>query len=115
LGAIPKDLLTNVWEFNPVLASQVGHLAPFPHELPKRLISLYSFEDDTVLDPFVGSGSVMEVARSLGRNSIGYELMPEYCKLIKDNLFGQQTLGSECEYTFVERKGDVNVKQDGSD
>lgn len=104
LGAIPKDLLTNVWDFNPVLALQVGHPAPFPPELPKRVIGLYSFEDDTILDPFVGSGTTMEVARNLGRNSIGYELMPEYCKLIKDKLFGQTTLLDDTKYEFIERK-----------
>jgi len=59
------------------------HLASFPEELPLRLIKLYSYLTETVLDPFVGSGTTMVAAKKLGRNSIGYEINKEYVQLSK--------------------------------
>jgi modification methylase len=102
---IPKDMKTNVWEFNPVLASQVGHPAPYPLELANRCIRLYSFAGDTVLDPFLGSGTTSESAFNLGRNSVGYELCKEYIPVIKQRFWGQQSLTQEEANTFefVER------------
>lgn len=78
--------VNSIWEMQPAKAKSVGHPAPFPEELPKRIIKLYSFFGDTVLDPFVGSGTTLKVAEDLGRNSIGYDLNPEYIKLAKKNL-----------------------------
>jgi len=78
--------INSFWEMNPAKASKVGHPAPFPEELPKRLIRLYSFFGDVVLDPFVGSGTTIKVAKDLGRNGIGYDINPEYVKLAKKNL-----------------------------
>ncbi|MHA2187770.1 MAG: DNA-methyltransferase, partial [Candidatus Thorarchaeota archaeon] len=71
-----------IWEFSPASASKENHPAPFPEELPRRCIKLYSFVGDTVLDPFAGSGTTLKVARELGRNSIGYEINPDYYRLI---------------------------------
>ena len=68
----------SIWDFQPASATAEGHPAPFPEELPRRCIRLYSFVGDTVLDPFAGSGTTLRVARELGRNSIGYEINPEY-------------------------------------
>lgn len=59
-------------------ARQDGHIAVFPEELPKRLIKMFSFVGDTVLDPFMGSGTTALSARNLGRNSIGYEINPNF-------------------------------------
>ena len=72
----------SIWDFQPASAKKEGHPAPFPEELPRRCIRLYSFVGDTVLDPFAGSGTTLKVARELGRNSIGYELNPEYDSII---------------------------------
>jgi len=60
-----------------------GHLAVFPEELPKRLIKMFSFVGETVLDPFLGSGTTTKAARNLGRNSIGYEINEKYLSTIK--------------------------------
>ena len=63
-------------------ASTKNHPAPFPMELAIRLIRMFSFTDDTVLDPFCGSGTTMIAALRLGRNSIGVEIDPEYCRMV---------------------------------
>ena len=74
--------INSIWEMQPAKAKSEGHPAPFPRELPHRLIKLYSFYGDTVLDPFMGSGTTAEAALELGRNTIGYEINPDYKKLI---------------------------------
>ena len=61
---------------------QQEHLAGFPEELPRRLIRMFSFVGETVLDPFLGSGTTTLAAMKLGRNSIGYEVNPEFLPLI---------------------------------
>ncbi len=74
------DYTTDVWEFPPESARRVNHPAPFPVELPQRLIELYTFRDDdeVVLDPFAGSGSTAVAALRAGRRFVGYELDPKY-------------------------------------
>jgi site-specific DNA-methyltransferase (adenine-specific) len=69
------------WCFPGESPSKAGHPAPFPEELPRRLIKLYSFREDTVLDPFLGSGTTCAVARALGRQAIGVDVDPGYCQL----------------------------------
>lgn len=61
---------------------QGGHPAPFPIELPRRLIKLYSYVGDVVLDPFAGSGTTIRAARDCGRHGIGVELSERYCRLV---------------------------------
>ncbi len=68
----------DVWDIPPESAQRVGHPAPFPVELPERLIHLYTFEGDLVLDPFMGSGTTLLAAARLGRRYVGYDLDPEY-------------------------------------
>lgn len=75
--------INSFWEMQPAKAKSEKHPAPFPKELPHRLIKLYSFYGDTVLDPFMGSGTTAEAAVELGRNVIGYELNNEYLPLIE--------------------------------
>jgi site-specific DNA-methyltransferase (adenine-specific) len=85
----------SIWTFNAVSAKKIGHPAPFPIELPKRLIKLYSFKDDIILDPFLGSGTTAIAAIQTGRSYIGYEIKKEYFDLAQKrieqskNLFGE--------------------------
>ena len=81
---------------------QHAHAAPFPEELPRRLIKMFTFVSDTVLDPFVGSGTTAVAARNLGRHSIGYEINPTYRDIIEAR-FNECPLlrETEGELTFV--------------
>lgn len=83
-----KWAINSIWEMQPAKAKSEGHPAPFPKELPTRLIKLYSFWGDTILDPFAGTGTTLLAAQELGRKSIGFELNPEYIKLINKKLNG---------------------------
>lgn len=78
----------SIWIMNPESAKKVGHPAPFPIELPRRLIELYSFTKDVILDPFMGSGSTALAALKLDRYFVGYELEKSYVKLAKQRLAG---------------------------
>jgi DNA modification methylase len=74
------SLTKSIWTFPAESARAVGHPAPFPEELPRRLIQLYTFEGDVVLDPFCGSGTTCVAARKSQRHYIGYEINPEYAQ-----------------------------------
>ena len=76
----------SIWEIQPESARRVGHPAPFPVELPRRLIELYTFSGDLVLDPFMGAGTTAVAARDSGRHFVGYEVNPEYVALATDRL-----------------------------
>lgn len=76
----------SIWSFSAVSARKIGHPAPFPVELPLRLIKLYTFEGDIVLDPFMGSGQTALAAIKAGRNYEGYELNKEYCNLAQERI-----------------------------
>ncbi|HHW41364.1 MAG TPA: site-specific DNA-methyltransferase [Syntrophomonadaceae bacterium] len=76
----------SIWRFPPEQAKSVGHPAPFPVELPLRLIRLYTFPGDLVLDPFLGSGTTAVAARKSGRRFVGYETEPEYVRLAFERL-----------------------------
>ena len=71
----------SIWTFPAVNAKKIGHPAPFPIELPHRLINLYSYEGDVVLDPFCGSGTTCIAALQNNRNYIAYDINEEYVKL----------------------------------
>jgi site-specific DNA-methyltransferase (adenine-specific) len=79
-----------MWNFNGESKKRIGHPAPFPVELPRRCIKLFSFVGDTVLDPFLGSGSTAIAALQNNRHMIGVEVDEKYCQLtlkrIKENL-----------------------------
>ena len=78
-----KDWVKGTWGFNGESAKRVGHEAPFPRELPKRCIKLFSFVEDTVLDPFVGSGTTMIESIMNNRFAIGIEKEEKYCQLTR--------------------------------
>ena len=75
------EFTKSVWTFPAEAAKKVGHPAPFPVELPYRLIQLYSFQGEVILDPFIGSGQTALAVIKTGRHYIGYELSQEYVAL----------------------------------
>jgi site-specific DNA-methyltransferase (adenine-specific) len=79
-----------LWTFKGESKKKIGHPAPFPIELPKRCIKFFSFVGDTILDPFVGSGTTLIAASMLNRIGIGIEIETEYCKLAKNRLVSTQ-------------------------
>jgi site-specific DNA-methyltransferase (adenine-specific) len=95
-GSIRADdfmaLTLDVWDIPPESAHRVQHPAPFPVELPQRLIELYTFTGDLVLDPFLGSGTTMIAARRTGRLGIGYDLDPAYVALARARLADEEAL-----------------------
>jgi site-specific DNA-methyltransferase (adenine-specific) len=76
----------SIWIMNAESARKVGHPAPFPEELPKRLIQLYSYKDDVVLDPFMGSGTTALAALKSDRRFVGYDISEEYVKLANNRI-----------------------------
>ena len=79
-----NEYFSGHWNFNG--EKQIQHLAMFPEELPKRLIKMFSFVSDTVLDPFLGSGTTILAAKNLNRNSVGYEINAEFLPIIKEKV-----------------------------
>ena len=94
------------WIFNGV--RQQGHIAMFPEELPKRLIKMFSFVGETVLDPFAGSGTTNLAAKKLGRNSVGYEINRNYKEVIEEKLCNLQPM-------LFDEKYAVNFLDDNRD
>jgi site-specific DNA-methyltransferase (adenine-specific) len=84
----------SIWTMNAESARKVGHPAPFPEELPNRLIQLYSFKGDVILDPFIGSGTTALAALKSERRFVGYDINEEYVKLANEriNAFKNQTV-----------------------
>ena len=75
-----------IWQMKAASARRIGHPAPFPIELPSRLIELYSFETDIVLDPFMGSGTTAIAALKNKRKYVGFEIMEEYITLAQERI-----------------------------
>lgn len=71
----------SIWTMNAESAKRIGHPAPFPEELPYRLIQLYSFKEDVILDPFMGSGTTAVASLKSNRNFVGYEINKDYIDL----------------------------------
>lgn len=76
----------DTWKIPPASAKKIGHPAPFPVELPRRLIELYTFAGDIVLDPFLGSGTTAVAAVETGRRYVGYDTDPKYVELARGRL-----------------------------
>ena len=89
---IPRDdfleLTKSVWTFPPESARKIGHPAPFPVTLPSRLIMLYTYPGDVVLDPFIGSGTTAVAAVETGRRYVGYDVSAEYLKIARNRING---------------------------
>jgi len=91
------------WNFNG--AKQDKHLAMFPEELPKRLIKMFSFVGDNVLDPFLGSGTTTLAAKNLNRNSVGYEINNNYLPTIKEKIGAtKEELFKNVAFEFIDQK-----------
>jgi len=80
------DLTKSIWTFRAESARKIGHPAPFPVELPLRCIKLYTFEEDIVLDPFMGSGTTAVAALIGNRRFVGYEINEEYIKIAEKRI-----------------------------
>lgn len=93
------------WYFNG--AKQDKHLAMFPEELPHRLIKMFSFPEEIVLDPFMGSGTTALAAKNLQRNSFGYEINPEYISIIRDKI-GQDDLYTKTEIEVINQGSSID-------
>jgi site-specific DNA-methyltransferase (adenine-specific) len=93
-----NQYFTGHWNFNG--EKQTKHLAMFPEELQKRLIKMFSFVGDTVLDPFLGSGTTTLAAKNLGRNSIGYEINPQFLTFIKEKIGANKSM-PEVKFEFI--------------
>ena len=97
-----KTYFSGHWNFGGT--KQDGHIAMFPEELPKRLIKMFSFVGDTILDPFLGSGTTSLAAKKLNRNSVGYELNPDFIPYIKRKLDINQRNIFNSDYTFIKQE-----------
>ena len=76
----------SIWNITPEKAKKIGHPAPFPVELPKKFINLYSFKDDLILDPFIGSGTTAVASELLKRKYVGYEINKNYIEIANNRL-----------------------------
>jgi len=105
-----KEYFSGHWNFGG--ARQDGHIAMFPEELPRRLIKMFAFKGETVLDPFMGSGTTAVAARNLERNSIGYEINPEFIAVAKQKLNIRQSDISGTTYEFLKDTIDLDVDEE---
>lgn len=96
-----------LWSFNGESKKRIGHPAPFPRELPKRCIKLFSFIGDIVCDPFSGSGTTMIETYLNNRNFIGIELDKEYCELSKNRFY--QTIQKENGDIFMDKSSQLDL------
>ena len=81
-----REIANNVWHIAPVPPNHLPHPCPFPEEIPYRLILLYSYAGDLVLDPFLGIGTTAKVAKALGRRYVGYEIHSAYLEVARRRL-----------------------------
>ena len=105
-----KEYFSGHWNFNG--ARQTEHEAMFPEELPKRLIKMFSFVEDTILDPFLGSGTTAKVANELERNAVGYEINPEFLQTIKEKIAKSESLLSQLNIEITERTSEIKIENE---
>lgn len=98
-----NEYFTGHWNFNG--EKQTNHIAMFPEELPRRLIKMFSFVDDMVLDPFLGSGTTTLAAKNLNRNSVGYEINEDFLPIIKDKIgVTKKSMFDEAQFGFIKQE-----------
>ncbi len=99
-----KDIANNIWHIAPVPPNQIDHPCPFPEEIPYRLIRLFSYTDDLVLDPFAGVGTTLKVAQATGRRWVGFEINAHYAELARQRVREPLRLRKQllCNYEKVE-------------
>jgi DNA modification methylase len=102
-----KEYFAGHWGFGG--EKQINHEAMFPEELPKRLIKMYSFIGDTVLDPFVGSGTTVKVALELKRNAIGYEINENFLEIIKEKMGIKNSLLRVYDVEIIKRNEKIKL------
>ena len=107
-----NQYFTGHWNFPG--EKQDKHLAMFPEELPRRLIKMFSFIGDTVLDPFIGSGTTSLAAKSLNRNTIGYEINEEFLPVMKRKLSMEQgTIFQDVSFEVIKQdKSKLSIEED---
>jgi len=106
-----QDWTNGLWTFSGESKNKIGHPAPFPVELPRRCIQLFSYEGDTVLDPFLGSGSTLIASYLAGRKGIGIEIDKNYCEIALERLkkeVGVEPLLTKIDSVFQYFKGNPN-------
>lgn len=107
-----KEYFSGHWYFGG--ARQIEHQAMFPEELPKRLIKMFSFYGETVLDPFLGSGTTVKVALDLNRNAVGYEINGDYLSIIKNKLgFPEDCLLSNHSLEIIDQN--ITIKEEDNE
>lgn len=95
------------WNFSG--EKQDKHLAMFPEELPRRLIRMFSFVSDIILDPFLGSGTTSLAAKNLSRNSVGYEINPKFIPIIKNKLkVSEHNIFGDATYEFTHQHSSID-------
>lgn len=110
-----RKMAYSVWNIIPINSPKLDekHVAPYPEEIPKRLIQLYSYPNEIILDPFGGAGTTAKVAKSLGRSSISVELSEKYCELIKNKL--QSTIFNSDNEDIYSEVSDIDIAKDNLD
>lgn len=105
-----NTFFTGHWNFSG--AKQDNHIAMFPEELPRRLIKMFSFVEENVLDPFAGSGTTSLAAKNLSRNSISYEINSEFIPIIKEKLKVSQTDIQGTSFEFREKLPTISFSEE---
>ncbi|MEM2087536.1 MAG: DNA methyltransferase [Thermoproteota archaeon] len=104
-----KEYFSGHWAFHG--ERQVGHEAMFPEELPKRLIKMFTFINDTVLDPFLGSGTTIKAALNLNRNSVGYEINEKFLPIIKKKMATTQNqMSFDAKIEIIKRDLSIEIE-----
>ena len=121
------EATTDVWEIRPASATRVGHPAPFPVELPKRLIELYTYRGDLVLDPFMGAGTTAVAAVRTDRHYVGFDTDADYIATAEQRIVGERerlaepadslewpvTVPRSRQLSFAEELGDASLPSNG--
>jgi len=107
-----NQYFTGHWNFPG--EKQDKHLAMFPEELPRRLIKMFSFVDDTILDPFLGSGTTTLAAKNLDRNSIGYEINEDFIPIIKEKIrLNESIISQDVTFEIIRQKEtEINFEEE---